>query len=67
MDSKEILNQYIVGSIKAQSAINELRKLIDSPLSLKDIQEATRARCVIGFIKRIIQYKCNEVSKKIFV
>ena len=27
MDSKEILNQYIVGSMKAQSAINELTKL----------------------------------------
>ncbi|MEE1282947.1 MAG: helicase-related protein [Acutalibacteraceae bacterium] len=64
MDSKEILNQYIVGSMKSKSAIIELEKLIDNHSSLNAIQEAARARCVIGFIKRIIQYKCDKASKK---
>ena len=64
MDSKQILSQYIVGSMTAQSAITELEKLLDNPLNLKAMQEAARARCVIGFIKRVIQYKCDEASKK---
>lgn len=64
MDSKEILNQYIVGSMNSKSAIGELEKLLDNPTSLNAMQEAARARCVIGFIKRIIQYKCDEASKK---
>ena len=60
MDSKQILSQYIVGSMTAQSAITELEKLLDNPLNLKAMQEAARARCVIGFIKRVIQYKYDE-------
>ena len=50
--------------MNSKSAIGELEKLLDNPTSLNAMQEAARARCVIGFIKRIIQYKCDEASKK---
>ena len=64
MDSKEVLQQYIVGAMKSKSAIAELEKnLVDTSTLLK-MQEAARSRYVIGFIRRIIQFKCDEASVK---
>lgn len=64
MDSKEILQQYIVGAMKSKSAIAELEKnLVDTSTLLKML-EAARSRYVIGFIRRVIQFKCDEASAK---
>ena len=64
MDSKEVLQQYIVGAMKSQSAIAELEKnLVDTSDSLK-MQEAARSRYVIGFIRRVVQFKREEASAK---
>ena len=64
MDSKEILQQYIVGAMKSKIAIAELEKnLVDTSTLLK-MQEAARSRYVIGFIRRVIQFKCDEASAK---
>ena len=64
MDSKEILQQYIVGAMKSKSAVAELEKnLVDTSTLLK-MQEAARSRYVIGFIRRVIQFKCDEASAK---
>lgn len=64
MDSKEILQQYIIGAMKSGSAIAELEKnLADTSTRLK-LQEAAKSRYVIGFIRRAIQFKCDEASAK---
>ena len=64
MDSKEILQQYIVGAMESKSAIAELEKnLVDTSTLLK-MQEAARSRYVIGFIRRAIQFKREEASEK---
>ena len=64
MDSKEVLQQYIVGAMKSQSAIAELeKKLVDTSDFLK-MQEAARSRYVIGFIRRVVQFKREEASAK---
>ena len=64
MDSKEVLQQYIVGAMKSKSAIAELEKnLVDTSTLLK-MQEAARSRYVIGFIRRVVQFKCDEASAK---
>ena len=62
MDSKEILQQYIIGGMNSQSAITELKKNLADTSSLFKIQEAARSRYVIGFIRRAVQYRCAEVS-----
>lgn len=64
MESKEILQQYIVGAMKSKGAIAELEKNLADTSTLLKIQEAARARYVIGFIRRIIQFKCEEASEK---
>lgn len=64
MDSKEILHQYIVGAMESNSAIVELEKnLVDTSTLLK-MQEAARSRYVIGSIRRIVQFRCDEASAK---
>lgn len=64
MDSKEVLQQYIVGAMKSKIAIAELEKnLVDTSTLLK-MQEAARSRYVIGFIRRVVQFKCDEASSK---
>lgn len=64
MDSKEVLQQYMVGAMKSKSAIAELEKnLVDTSTLLK-MQEAAKSRYVIGFIRRVIQFKCDEASVK---
>lgn len=64
MDSKEILQQYIVGAMKSKSAIAELEKNLVDTFTLLKMQEAARSRYVIGFIRRVIQFKCDEASAK---
>ena len=62
MDSKEILQQYIIGAMNSKSAIAELEKNLADTSTLLKIQEAARARYVIGFIRRAVQYRCDEAS-----
>ena len=64
MDSKEILQQYMVGAMKSKSAIAELEKNLADTSTLLKMQEAARSRYVIGFIRRVIQFKCDEASAK---
>ena len=64
MDSKEVLQQYIVGAIKPKSAIAELEKNLADTSTLLKMQEAARSRYVIGFIRRVVQFKCDEASAK---
>ena len=53
MDSKEVLQQYIVGAMKAQSAIAELEKNLVDTSDLLKMQEAAKSRYVIGFIEAL--------------
>ena len=62
MDSNEILRQYMMGAIKASSAINALEKLISDSLAHSKRKEAARARYVIGFIRRCLQYLADKAS-----
>lgn len=64
MDSKEVFRQYIMGAMKPKSAIAELEKNLIDTSSFEKMQEAARARYVIGFIRRAIQYKCGEASPR---
>ena len=64
MDSKEVLQQYIVGAMKAQSAIAELEKNLVDTSDLLKMQEAAKSRYVIGFIRRSVQFKREEASAK---
>lgn len=64
MDSREIFRQYIMGAMKASSAIAELEKLLMDTSTLPKLREAARARYVIGFIRRVIQFKCDTASGK---
>lgn len=64
MDSKEVLQQYIVGAMKSQSAITELEKNLADTSDILKMQEAARARYVIGFIHRSVQFKREEASAK---
>ena len=64
MDSKEILKQYIVGAMNPKSAIAELEKNLADTSTLLKMQEAARSRYVIGFIRRVVQFKCDEASAK---
>lgn len=62
MDSKELLRQYMMGSIQTESAISELDKIIVSDVSAKTLQEITKARYVRGFIRRYRQYLAGRAS-----
>lgn len=64
MDSKEVLQQYIVGAMNSKSAIAELEKNLAGTSTLLKLQEAARSRYVIGFIRRVVQLKCDEASAK---
>lgn len=54
----------MMGALKVSSAIHELEKLLIDTSTLPKRQEAARARYVIGFIRRMIQFKCHETSEK---
>ena len=62
MDSNEVLRQYLMGALKASSAIKELEQLISNSLAHSNQQEAARARYVIGFIRRYLQYQSEKAS-----
>ena len=62
MDSNEVLRQYLMGALKASSAIKELEQLISDSLAHSNQQEAARARYVIGFIRRYLQYQSEKAS-----
>lgn len=62
MDSIEILRQYLSGAIKANIAEAELEKLLNKTDSLSGLREATRARCALGVIRRMIQFRRGEAS-----
>lgn len=64
MDSKEVLQQYIVGAMNAKGAIAELEKNLVDTSDLLKLQEAARARYVIGFIRRSVQFKREDASAK---
>ena len=64
MDSREILRQFIMGAMKKKSALAELEKLLKDTSTLSKLQEAARARYVIGFIHRVTQFKCGHASVK---
>ena len=64
MDSKEILAQYIQGSLKSKAAIAALELLLSETSSLSGIREAARARYVISFIRRVWQYNAEKISGK---
>lgn len=64
MDSKEVLQQYIVGAMKSTGAIAELEKNLEDTSTLLKMQEAARSRYVIGFIRRVMQFKCEDASAK---
>ena len=64
MDSKEVLQQYIIGAMDSKSAIAELEKNLKDTSTLLKAQEATRSRYVISFIRRVIQFKREEASAK---
>ena len=66
MDSKEILQQYIIGAMNSMSAIAELEKNLADTSTMLKMQEAARARYVIGFIRRATQYRREEASAKDF-
>lgn len=61
MDSKEILRQYMMGALQSTNAIRELEKLVLTN-SKNILQEAAKARYVIGFIKRDRQYLADHAS-----
>ena len=62
MDSKEILQQYLTGSIQCSSAIAELNKLVEDISTSSKLHESAKARYVIGFIHRLQQYRSGDVS-----
>ena len=62
MDSKEILQQFIEGQLKSKGAIAELEKNLSDTSTLLKMQEAARTRYIIGFIRRVVQFKCEEAS-----
>lgn len=62
MDSKEILQRFIQGELKSKGAIAELEKNLADTSTLLKMQEAARTRYIIGFIRRVVQFKCEEAS-----
>lgn len=64
MNSKEILQQYIVGAMNSISALSELEKNLADTSTLLKLQEAARSRYVIGFIRRVAQFKAGKASAK---
>ena len=52
----------MVGALNSFSAIKELEKKIQIASSTQELQIAARARYIIGFIKRVLQYKQGKAS-----
>ena len=64
MESKEVLQQYIIGAMSSKSAITELEKNLSDTSTMLKLQEAAKARYVIGFIRRAVQFMRGEASEK---
>jgi hypothetical protein len=62
MDSREILHQYLKGSLSGKASITELEKLLDNVTTKSKLTEAAKARYVIGFVRRSLSYQAGEVS-----
>ncbi len=62
MDSVEILRQYNIGAMQSTSALRALTELLADVSTLPKLQEAARARYVIGFIRRVNQYDAGNAS-----
>ena len=64
MDSREIFKQFIVGALKAHEAIVELEKLLGDTTNKQEREEAARARYVIGFLRRFLQFRDEKCTEK---
>ena len=64
MDSREILQQYMIGAFTHEEAISELEKLIAHADHSFECDEIGRARYAIGTIRRAVQFRKEEVSAK---
>ena len=64
MDSREILQQYMIGAFTHEEAISELEKLIAHADHSSECDEIGRARYAIGTIRRVVQFRREEVSAK---
>ena len=49
---------------KGDAAIAELEKNLSDTSTLLKMQEAARTRYIIGFIRRVVQFKCEDASAK---
>ena len=63
MDSREILRQYITGAMRHSDAINCLKGILVNTAIQTKPDEIARANYVIGFIRRVSQFKCGEASE----
>ena len=64
MDSREILQQYLIGAFSAKEALSELDKRIAAAQASQDSHETGYARYAIGTIRRAVQFQREEVSVK---
>ena len=64
MDSREIFQQYNIGAMSKESAMAELEKLLRDTSSFSNLEEAARARYVVGFLHRAEQYRRGTASEK---
>lgn len=64
MDSREIFQQYNIGAMSKESAMAELEKLLRDTSSFANLEEAARARYVVGFLHRAEQYRRGTASEK---
>ena len=51
-----------MGAMRSHSAVQELKKLLADTSTRPKLQEAARARYVIGFIRRCCQYQMDQAS-----
>lgn len=64
MESKKILQQFIDGEIKSKAAITELEKNLSDTSTFLEMQEVAKTRYMIGFVRRVTQFKRDEASAK---
>lgn len=62
MNSREILQQYTTGGMRAGTALEELEELLGAGSDPAALREAARARYGIGFIRRVAQYQAGRAS-----
>lgn len=64
MDSKELLQQFLVGAMTAKSVSAELETHLADMITQQKRQEAARTRYVMGFVRREFQYMRGLASEK---